>query len=63
MGISPNRDMRYHKSRFNSHGRPKTFTTEEKANAYAKEKGITKYILENLHYPEAKVKKIKIVPQ
>ena len=41
--------------------RPKTFKSEDAANAYAKAQGIDKYHLENIKPETASVKKIKIV--
>jgi hypothetical protein len=41
--------------------RPKTFTSEEAANAWAKEQGLKDYTLEDLSMPSAKKRKIRIV--
>ena len=41
--------------------RPKTFASEEAANAWAKEQGLGKFELVNLKYETSKVKKIKVV--
>jgi hypothetical protein len=41
--------------------RPKTFKTEERAKAWAKEQGFENYTLENLKSPESKDKKIRVV--
>jgi hypothetical protein len=43
--------------------RPKSFTNEESAKAYAKANGITKFRLKNLKSPDAKVKKLVIVEE
>ena len=40
--------------------RPKTFKTEESANAYAKAHGIAKFTLRNLKADSAPVKKLRI---
>ena len=42
--------------------RPKTFKTEESANAWAKENGLKKFTLENLKSPESSTKKLRIIP-
>lgn len=41
--------------------RPKTFATEDAANAYAKENGIASFKLVNLKSEAASTKKIRIV--
>ena len=41
--------------------RPKTFKSEEAANAYAKANGIAKYSLENMRLDSASEKKVRIV--
>lgn len=61
MSIRHNRDLRYQKSRNGNITGAKTFKTEDAAKKYAEAKGIKKYTLKNLKYPEAKVKKIMIV--
>lgn len=43
--------------------RPKTFTTKDSANAYAKVNNITKFTLENLKSEEAKTAKYRIVQE
>ena len=42
--------------------RPKTFKSEEAARAWAERQGIKNYKLVNLRSPEAKDKKIRVVP-
>ncbi len=44
----------------NRKARPKTFKTEENANAWAANEGYKKYILVNLKSPENKTKKIRV---
>lgn len=44
-------------------GRPKTFKTEESANAWAKLNGIESFDLVNLKTPLAKGKKLRVVPK
>ena len=41
--------------------RPKTFKSEEAANAYAKANSIAKYSLENMRLASASEKKVRIV--
>jgi len=41
--------------------RPKTFTNEVAANAWAKEQGLTNYKLDNMKSTESQTKKIRIV--
>ena len=41
--------------------RPKTFKTEESANAYAEKMGLTEYTLDNMKSPESSTKKLRIV--
>jgi hypothetical protein len=41
--------------------RSKTFSSEDKAKAYAEKNGIKEYELENLKSPESQTKKIRIV--
>ena len=45
----------------NRYPRPKTFSNEEAANAWAKKQGFTDYILENLKSEESSTKKIRVV--
>jgi len=63
MSIRHNRDLRYQKSRNKNVKRPKTFSSEESAKAYAEKQGIKKYSLENLKSSESSVKKIRIVAE
>lgn len=41
--------------------RPRTFKTEEAANAWAKQKGVSSYRLENMKNEDSKQKKLRIV--
>ena len=41
--------------------RPKTFTSEEAAKKWADEKGIKKYVIENMKGPFSKEKKLRVV--
>jgi hypothetical protein len=43
--------------------KPKTFKTEELANLWAKENGISKYKLENIRHLGAKDKKIRVITE
>lgn len=45
----------------NRYPRPKTFSTEEAANAWAKAQGFTDYILENIKSDASSKKKIRVV--
>lgn len=63
MSIRHNRDLRYQKSRNKNTTRPKSFSTEESAKAYAKANGIEKYSIKNLKSAEANVKKLVIVEE
>ncbi len=40
--------------------RPKTFTTEESAHAWAKEQGFKNYSLEDMHIGQQSTKKIRV---
>ena len=53
------KDILLHRGR-NRKARPKTFSTEDAAHAYAKEQGIATYELKNLNFAK-KENKIKIV--
>lgn len=41
--------------------RPKTFTTEESANKWAKSRGFEKYALENIRLDDRSKKKIRVI--
>ena len=41
--------------------RPKTFTSEESAKAWAEKKGLKSYELVNVKSPESNTKKIKVI--
>ncbi len=43
--------------------RPKSFTNETSAKNWAEKQGIQKYTIKNLKNPEARDKKLVIVPQ
>ncbi len=60
MSIRHDRDLRYQKSRIRTR-RPKTFTSEESAKAFAKKEGLKEYTLENMKSPTSKTKKIRIL--
>lgn len=45
----------------NRASRPKTFTTKEAAEKYAKELGVKEYTVENMKSSEAKVGKFRVV--
>ena len=60
MGISHWREEVIKRGR-NRKPRPKTFRTEQAAAAYAKQQGISKYVLKNLKADGSKDKKLVIV--
>jgi hypothetical protein len=59
MSVHINKRERVIKGGRNRKKRPKTFVSEDKAHAYAKENGIEKYTLE--HLSAGQKKKIRIV--
>ena len=49
------------RGRGNRQARPKTFSSKESADAYAKKNGIVNYSLENLKSTESSTQKLRIV--